>query len=264
MAALVNCTGLSRWKARGITAVNQKKGNKDRVFSERVSQVQPFEFNETVANVFQDMISRSVPGYELLLRMIGLYAGIFVQPGSRVFDLGCSLGEASLVIADQTHAHDCEIVAVDNSPAMIAKCNQHEPLRGNIEWRCQDIRQTGISNASMVVLNLTLQFLPPEERRELLEKIFQGLNSDGILVLSEKVVLEDAAENERMVELYQGFKKTMGYSNLEISQKRNALENVLIPDTERQHLERLESIGFDEIYPCFRSFNFISYLAIKK
>jgi tRNA (cmo5U34)-methyltransferase len=116
----------------------------------------------------------------------------------------------------------------------------------------------------MVVLNLTLQFLPPVERQKLLERIFQGLNSGGILVLSEKVVFEDAVENERMVELYQGFKKTMGYSNLEISQKRNALENVLIPDTERQHLKRLEAIGFNEIYQCFRSFNFISYLAIKK
>jgi tRNA (cmo5U34)-methyltransferase len=244
--------------------VNREKEDKDRVFSERLGNLKPFEFNETVANVFQDMISRSVPGYELLLRMIGLYAGIFARPGSRVFDLGCSLGEASLVIAEQAHARDCEIVAVDNSPAMIAKCNQHESLPENIEWRCQDIRQTEISNASMVVLNLTLQFLPPAERQKLLESIFRGLNSGGILVLSEKVVFEDAVENERMVELYQGFKKTMGYSDLEISQKRNALENVLVPDTERQHLERLEAIGFDEIYQCFRSFNFISYLAIKK
>lgn len=244
--------------------MNQQKEDKDRVFSERLSNVKPFEFNETVANVFHDMISRSVPGYELLLRMIGLYAGIFVQPGSRVFDLGCSLGEASLVIADQVRARDCEIVAVDNSPAMIDKCNQHDPMPGNIVWRCQDIRQTEISNASMVVLNLTLQFLPPGERQQLLETIFQGLESGGILVLSEKVVFEDAAENERMVELYQGFKKTMGYSDLEISQKRNALENVLVPDTERQHTERLETIGFDEIYQCFRSFNFVSLLAIKK
>ncbi len=238
--------------------------NKDEVFSRRLSDVKPFEFNETVANVFQDMISRSVPGYALLLRMIGLYADIFVQPGSRVFDLGCSLGEASLVIADRADAVNCELVAVDSSPAMIEKCKQHEPLQKNIEWRCEDIRQTEISNASMVVLNLTLQFLPPEERLTLLERIFHGLNSGGVLVLSEKVVFGEAAENKCMTELYQGFKKTMGYSDLEISQKRNALENVLIPDSEQQHLSRLKAIGFDEIYQCFRAFNFISYLAIKK
>ena len=239
------------------------EGSKDRVFSRALSDVKAFEFNETVASVFQDMISRSVPGYALLLHMIGLYASIFIQPGSRIFDLGCSLGEASRVIAERTDSIDCKIVAVDNSAAMIAKCKQQVALPNKIEWCCEDIRQTEINNASMVVLNLTLQFLPPEERLTLLQKIFQGLNPGGILVLSEKVEFADATENERMVQLYQGFKKTMGYSDLEISQKRNALENVLIPDSEQQHLQRLNEVGFNEIYQCFRSFNFVSYLAIK-
>jgi tRNA (cmo5U34)-methyltransferase len=228
-----------------------------------LSDVKAFEFNETVANVFQDMISRSVPGYALLLHMIGLYASIFILPGSRIFDLGCSLGEATLVIADRAEDIDCEIVAIDNSVAMINKCEQLTVPSGQVTWRCEDIRQTDIDNASMVVLNLTLQFLPPAERTVLLQKIFAGLNSGGILVLSEKIVFTDAMESERMVQLYQGFKKTMGYSDLEISQKRNALENVLIPDSEQQHVQRLEEVGFDEVYQCFRSFNFVSYLAIK-
>ena len=237
------------------------RDEKDRVYARPLSEVRPFEFNETVAAVFQDMISRSVPGYELLLRMIGLYAGIFVQPGSRVYDLGCSLGEASLVIAGQ--APDCEIVAVDNSTAMIEKCRQHPAVANRIEWRCEDIRSTGIKNASMVVLNLTLQFLPPAERRPLLDVIFQGLNPGGVLVLSEKIEFTDPTENKRMQQLYAGFKKTMGYSELEISQKRNALENVLVPDTGEKHLERLQSLGFAEVFQCFRGFNFVSYLAIK-
>jgi tRNA (cmo5U34)-methyltransferase len=233
------------------------------VFSRPLSEVRAVEFNETVARVFQDMISRSVPGYELLLRMIGLYASIFLQPGSRVYDLGCSLGEASLVIAAQSTAVDCDIIAVDNSAAMIDKCRQHPPTRPAIDWRCEDIRHTVIDNASMVVLNLTLQFLPPDERPTLLQKIFDGLNPGGILVLSEKIVFADTVQNARMQQLYLGFKKTMGYSDLEISQKRNALENVLIPDNEQQHEERLRRVGFTEIYQCFRGFNFISYLAIK-
>jgi tRNA (cmo5U34)-methyltransferase len=244
---------------------------RDQVFSRPLSEVKAFEFNETVAGVFQDMISRSVPGYALLLRMIGLYASIFVQPGSRVYDLGCSLGEASLVIADQSAGIDRDIIAVDSSSAMIDKCRQH-PDKANdtandtaqdIEWRCADIRATDINNASMVVLNLTLQFLPPAERLTLLQKIFNGLRPGGVLVLSEKVVFADATENQRMQQLYQGFKKTMGYSDLEISQKRNALENVLIADDEQQHQERLKTAGFSEIYQCFRGFNFVSYLAIK-
>ena len=236
---------------------------RDQVFSRPLSEVKAFEFNETVAGVFQDMISRSVPGYALLLRMIGLYASIFVQSGSRVYDLGCSLGEASLVIADQSAGIDCDIIAVDSSNAMIDKCRQHPDMAANIEWRCADIRATDINNASMVVLNLTLQFLPPAERLGLLQRIFNGLRPGGVLVLSEKIVFADATENQLMQQLYQGFKKTMGYSDLEISQKRNALENVLIPDDEQQHRERLKTAGFNEIYQCFRGFNFVSYLAIK-
>lgn len=236
---------------------------KDRIFSRRLSEVKAFEFNDSVANVFRDMISRSVPGYSLLLRMIGLYADIFVTPGSRVFDLGCSLGEASLLVADQTRDLDCHIIAVDNSAAMIEKCSQHGAGYERIEWRCQDIRQTTIDGASMVILNLTLQFLQPEERHELLSKIYNGLNPGGVLVLSEKVAFEAEPESERMTQLYQGFKKTMGYSDLEISQKRNALENVLIPDSDQRHCQRLGDSGFAEIYQCFRAFNFVSYLAIK-
>lgn len=236
---------------------------RDRIFSRRLSEVKAFEFNETVAGVFKDMIARSVPGYSLLLRMIGLYADIFVTPGSQVFDLGCSLGEASLLIADRARGGDCRIVAVDNSTAMIEKCRRHQTPGNTIEWRCEDIRHISIEDASMVVLNLTLQFLQPEERRGLLEKIYRGLNPGGVLILSEKVSFEDEAENLRMMQLYQGFKKTMGYSDLEISQKRNALENVLIPDSEQQHYRRLKHIGFGEIYQCFRGFNFVSFLAIK-
>jgi tRNA (cmo5U34)-methyltransferase len=228
-----------------------------------LADVKAFEFNEEVASVFHDMISRSVPGYSLLLRMIGLYAGIFVTPGSRVYDLGCSLGAASLVVAEQTQDLDCRIIAVDNSAAMIRKCRQHDTRGGRIDWRCEDIRQTALQSASMIILNLTLQFLPPEERPEMLERIFNALDSGGVLVLSEKIVFDDELENARMTELYQGYKKTMGYSDLEISQKRNALENVLVPDSGSEHVERLRSAGFGEIYPCFRAFNFVSYLAIK-
>ena len=239
------------------------ESGRDRIFSRQLSDVRAFEFNEEVANVFHDMISRSVPGYSLLLRMIGLYAGIFVTHGSRVYDLGCSLGAASLVIAEQTRDLDCRIVGVDNSPAMIEKCRCYDSRAGRIDWLCEDIRETRLESASMIILNLTLQFLQPAERPALLERIYRALESGGVLVLSEKIVFEDALENARMTELYQGYKKTMGYSDLEISQKRNALENVLVPDTGAEHLERLRGIGFSEVYTCFRAFNFVSYLAIK-
>ena len=237
--------------------------SRDRVFARQLSEIRAFEFNQAVADVFEDMIARSVPGYPLLLRMIDLYAAIFVQPGSRVYDLGCSLGDATRLIADRTGGMARELIAVDNSPAMIDKCRSRHADRDDIDWRCEDIRDISIDDASLVVLNLTLQFLPPAERGSMLETIFHGLKPGGVLVLSEKVEFADPDEDRRMRELYLAFKKSMGYSDLEISQKRSALENVLIPDEAQAHVERLRTIGFDEVYPYFRCFNFTSYLAIK-
>ncbi len=236
--------------------------NKDQVFAKPLSDVRAFEFNENVARVFQDMISRSVPGYDLLLRMIGLYASVFVQDRSNVYDLGCSLGGVSRIVEEQTRQLDCDIIAVDNSPSMITKCRQQGESR-KIQWICDDIQNIEISNGSLVALNLTLLFIEQDKRQSLLSNIAQGLNPGGVLVLSEKVLLEEDLENERMVQLHQAFKKTLGYSDLEISQKRTALENVLVPDQQGMHYQRLKQAGFREIYLCFRCFNFVSYLAIK-
>jgi len=236
--------------------------NKDRVFAKPLRDVKAFEFNEDVTRVFQDMITRSVPGYELLLRMIALYASVFVRDQSNIYDLGCSLGEVSRLIAEQTRKLDCTIIAVDNSPSMIRKCQQFGDL-GNIDWRCDDIQNIEIGNASMVVLNLTLLFIDRDQRRSLITGIARGLNEGGVLVLSEKVLLDPELENQRMVQLHQAFKKMQGYSDLEISQKRTALENVLLPDSQAMHQRRLRQAGFSEVYQCFRCFNFVSYLAIK-
>jgi tRNA (cmo5U34)-methyltransferase len=234
---------------------------RDEVFSKPLSDIKAFEFDENVTQVFRDMISRSVPGYDLLLRLIGLYASVFVTDKSNVYDLGCSLGEASLIVANQTKTVDCAIIAIDNSESMIKQCLGH--LTQNISWIYGDIQQVEIQNASMVILNLTLQFIDPNERDVLITKIYQGMQPGGILVLSEKILLNDTAENDCMVELYQAFKKTQGYSDLEISQKRTALENVLIPDQQSTLHQRLNQTGFNQIYQCFRCFNFVSYLAIK-
>lgn len=239
-----------------------KRSNKDRVFAKPLSDVKAFEFNEDVTRVFQDMITRSVPGYELLLQMIALYASVFVRDKSNIYDLGCSLGEVSRLIAEQTRKLDCAIIAVDNSPSMIRKCQQFGDS-GNIDWRCDDIQNIEISNASMVVLNLTLLFIDRDQRQSLITGIARGLNEGGVLVLSEKVVLDPELENQHMVQLHQAFKKMQGYSDLEISQKRTALENVLLPDSQAMHQQRLKQAGFSEVYQCFRCFNFVSYLAIK-
>jgi len=235
---------------------------KDSVFAKPLSSVKAFEFDDEVTQAFDDMISRSVPGYDLLVKMMALYADIFVQDDTAVYDLGCSTGVMSRVIAQQLNDKNILIHSIDNSQSMIKKCQQQH-VEYDIQWQCADIETVEIKNASMVVLNLTLQFIKPEQRDALLQKIYKGLNKGGVLVLSEKVNYEDSKQQQTMTELYQGFKKLQGYSDLEISQKRAALENVLIPDTPGEHIHRLRNSGFEQVFDCFHCFNFVSYLAIK-
>jgi tRNA (cmo5U34)-methyltransferase len=236
--------------------------DKDQVFARPLSSVGAFRFDAEVTRVFDDMINRSVPGYDLLVRMMALYADIFVTSASRVYDLGCSTGVMSRVINQQVEFDDIEIIAIDNSASMIEKCRASDSGHA-INWQCSDILDAKIRNASMVVLNLTLQFVTPLQRDELISRIYRGLNCGGVLVLTEKVKYEDENLQKTITELYQGFKKIQGYSDLEISQKRAALENVLIPDTPQQHAKRFRSAGFSEVFDCFHCFNFVSYLARK-
>ena len=235
---------------------------KDEVFARPLSSVKAFVFDEEVTQAFDDMIHRSVPGYDLLVRLLALYSDIFVTENSRVYDLGCSTGVMSRVIAQQLAGKGIEIIAIDNSPSMIQKCQQ-EHAAVAVSWQCQDLQDVEIRQASMVVLNLTLQFIKPQQRTQLIDKIYQGLKPGGVLVLTEKVLYVDAQLQKTMTELYQGFKKVQGYSDIEISQKRAALENVLIPDSADLHKQRLQQAGFSQVYECFHCFNFVSYLAIK-
>lgn len=234
----------------------------DKVFAKPLSSVKAFEFDEQVARVFDDMITRSVPGYEVLLKLIALYADIFVTRKSRVYDLGCSTGMVSRIIARQVEGRACEVVAVDNSVPMIEQCRELNTDL-DISWLCQDVQLVELKNASLVVLNLTLQFIEPDQRQLLLGRIYNALNPGGALVLTEKVEQDDALLQSKYTELYQGFKKLQGYSDLEISQKRSALEQVLIPDKKSLHPIRLHQLGFNEVMECFHCFNFTSYLAVK-
>ena len=236
---------------------------RDRVFAKPLAKVKEFEFNDTVVEVFPDMINRSVPGYDLMLHMIGLYADIFVTDNSRIYDLGCALGASTLVAKQQTDDRPRSIVAVDLSDPMISRCKQLFADVNDIDWVCGDILSVDISNASMVILNLTLQFLEPETRMQQLKQIVDGMNSGGVLVLCEKVSFESENENQRMIELHQAFKKSRGYSELEISQKRSALERVMQLDEDELQITRLLEVGFSEAYRCLRCLNFVSYLAIK-
>lgn len=238
---------------------------KDSIFSKPVPKL-PFNFDKNVAEVFPDMIERSVPGYSRILNNISKFAQCFVTHESNCYDLGCSLGAVSLAINQGIDQNKVQIIGVDNSNAMIERCKQHvSAFKHNapITLIEADIQDVEISNASMVVLNFTLQFIPKSDRELLLEKICQGLNPGGVLVLSEKIQYEDPEINQLMIDLHHQFKRENGYSDLEISQKRNALENVLVPETLETHKARLKQVGFKHVSCWLKEYNFASFLAVK-
>lgn len=242
--------------------------NKDKIYTSARDAGKPFRFNQAVAEVFPDMLQRSIPGYAASIEAIESLAARYVSKGSNCYDLGCSLGAASLAMRAGINTTDCRIIAVDNAPAMIQRCqqviSQHDgPGTTQIDVRQADICDTDIANASMVVMNYTLQFLDVGVRDAMLEKIFDGMLPGGIFVLSEKVVDEDQHMEDLLVALHHEHKRRNDYSQLEIARKRAALENVLLPESVAVHRKRLKGAGFAHSAVWLRYFNFVSIVALK-
>ncbi len=240
--------------------------SKDDIFKSTDAGPGTFEFNDSVAEVFTDMLKRSVPGYEASLEAIAILARRYGRAGTRCYDLGCSLGASTLAMRRNIVEPDCEIVAVDLSPAMIDRCRKIVDADDTdlpVSIRVEDVRDVAIEHASLVVLNYTLQFVPVNDRSRLVRRIYDGLIDGGVLILSEKVVDEDPAIEGLLIELHHEFKSANAYSDLEIARKRMALEEVLIPESTATHLERLADAGFNHRSVWLKHFNFVSILAIR-
>ncbi|MFL0798521.1 MAG: carboxy-S-adenosyl-L-methionine synthase CmoA [Cellvibrionaceae bacterium] len=238
----------------------------DNLYANPLGKVRSFQFDESVVSVFPDMINRSVPGYSSIVATIGMLAKHYAQADTFCVDLGCSLGASTFAMADSIEDQSVGFIGVDNSQDMISHCKQllsKHPAAGRVELRQEDILETRIDNASVVVLNFTLQFISPDERNQLISKIYQGLRSDGALILSEKVVFEDDNLQSLFTDLHHDFKRANGYSDLEISQKRAAIEDVLVPEPLSTHHERLAKAGFASSAVWFQCFNFASLVAVK-
>ena len=241
----------------------------DNIYASALDEIIDFKFDERVASVFPDMIQRSVPGYATLISNIGVLANRYAQPGSVCYDLGCSLGAVSLSMRQQIQQAGCKIVAVDNSADMIGQAEsllakEHtDSTLTEVDLRCCDIDDVEIENASVVVMNFTLQFIALEKRLALIKRIYAGLQPGGVLILSEKLAFSAAKQSAFLVDAHHDFKRANGYSDLEISQKRTALEKVLIPETLQQHELRLTEAGFGFSSVWFQCFNFASMIAIK-
>ncbi|QTL34609.1 MULTISPECIES: carboxy-S-adenosyl-L-methionine synthase CmoA [Pseudoalteromonas] len=238
---------------------------KDSIYATE-QEVRDFTFDANVVEVFPDMIQRSVPGYATIVSTMGKLAGQYAQSNSNLYDLGCSLGAVTLSMRRNIDKENCRIIAVDNSQPMVERCQMH--LKGfksdvPVDVQLGDINELEVSNASVVAMNFTLQFIPQAQRAAVLEKIYQGLKPGGVLLLSEKIKGENDIKDNLLIDLHHDFKRHNGYSELEISQKRTAIENVMRTDSLSTHKNRLEQIGFAHTQVWYQCFNFCSLVAIK-
>jgi len=246
---------------------NSSKGS-----PQSLNAVGSFKFDARVADVFNDMISRSVPGYQQILEMLPtLVKQISLDEchqEKRYYDLGCSLGAGMLAISQGLTKQDSSnqtIIGIDNSADMLteAKTKLAAFNEFNFELKQQNIQQTQISNAALVLMNFTLQFIPLDERSDIIKNIYHGLNKGGALILSEKIKFENSKTHQLLTDIHHQYKADQGYSQLEIAKKRDAIENVLIPETLDNHIQRLKGAGFKVVTPWVQNLQFVSILAIK-
>ena len=240
---------------------------KDEVFKGEIEKVSDFKFGANVASVFDDMVNRSVPFYGEMQRMMAEIAADHAVEGSDVYDLGCSTG-TTMIGMDTLVNPNIRFVGIDDSQEMLDKCKSKLIEIGftrNYDLRCADLNQgVAIDNASVVVLCLTLQFVRPIYRERLVRDIYNGLRPGGALILIEKILAEESRFNRDFIRYYYNYKRRNQYSELEISQKREALENVLIPYKLSENISLLRDQGFAHCEVFFKWYNFAGLVAVKK
>ncbi|MBH48612.1 MAG: carboxy-S-adenosyl-L-methionine synthase CmoA [Halobacteriovorax sp.] len=239
---------------------------RDEIFGKKNGQIENFSFNQEVAAVFDDMVERSIPNYGEVHRIVADMVRRYLASGATVYDLGCSTG-STMVLMHNTAKQENKVlnlIGVDASKAMLEKCSsklkEHHVKAKLIEG---DLLDLDYESCDMIVMDYTLQFIPLEQRSRLLSKLFQALKPGGRFVLAEKIASSNPKIQEMITDLYYDFKRRNGYSELEISQKREALENVMTPLTPTQQISMLEVAGFTQVDMVFRWYNFAAWLAIK-
>jgi tRNA (cmo5U34)-methyltransferase len=240
---------------------------KDKVFAKELESIKSFEFNHDVAEVFDDMVSRSVPFYDEIHKII-LDLIDRNYNGGPIYDLGCSTGTTISIIDKHLKKRGLstpDYIGIDNSAPMLEKCLEKIKKNKiqNVDLQCIDINDVAFRKSGLVVMNYTLQFLKPAKRADILKKVHKSLDKGGMFILSEKIKSSGHTINDLLIELYYDFKRRNGYSELEISQKREALENVLIPLTPEKQIDQLKKAGFKKVEMIFRWYNFACYLGVK-
>uniref|UniRef100_UPI004047874C carboxy-S-adenosyl-L-methionine synthase CmoA n=1 Tax=Aliarcobacter sp. TaxID=2321116 RepID=UPI004047874C len=234
----------------------------DKVFKKSITK--QFEFDEEVASVFDDMLNRSVPFYKEMQRLSINFACNFLEENDKVYDLGCSTA-STLIELSKNCKKNLNLIGIDNSEAMLNRAAKKAKAFGvEIDLINADLHDVSYDEAKLILSNYTLQFIRPLQREKLVKKIYDSLEPNGIFIFSEKVISSNSTLNKQSIDEYYEFKKTQGYSEFEISQKREALENVLIPYTEEENKKMILDAGFNHCETIFKWVNFATFIAIKK
>lgn len=233
----------------------------DKVFEKSITK--QFEFDEEVASVFDDMLNRSVPFYKEMQRLTINFALNYLEEGSKVYDLGCST--ASTLIELSKHSpKKLELIGIDNSTAMLNRAtNKCKAFGVDVKFINDDLHNVSYDDAKLIISNYTLQFIRPLQREKLVKKIYDNLQDEGVFIFCEKVISSNKTLDKQYIDEYYEFKKTQGYSEYEIAQKREALENVLIPYTEEENKKMIIDAGFSHCETLFKWVNFATFIAIK-
>ncbi len=234
---------------------------RDRVFATPISK--KFEFDESVASVFDDMLSRSVPFYSEVQKIIISLILKEQRDGRRVLDLGSSTAKFLLDLHSKMDMN-MSLKGIDNSHAMLKRAREKSKAFGaNIELEYADMLSYEYRDEDIVVANYTLQFIRPIQRTKLIKNIYNGMVDGGVFIFSEKVVFDDKLLDKELIDIYYEYKKSQGYSEYEIAQKREALENVLVPFTIEENIQMCKDVGFKEINTLFQWANFVTFIARK-
>ena len=244
---------------RAIGKSTTDKNSKDQLFRSEQPQLVDFRFSKEVVAVFPDMIRRSVPGYETVLPIAGLIAAQHLPNGGLAYDLGCSQGASTAALLQRLGDQPCRIFAIDNAEDMLASAKSllQDP---RVEFVYENVESLQFERCNVVLMNYILQFLAPEQRLALLKRVHQALTPNGCLILSEKIHLDEPLTDHEFNELHLAFKRANGYSEMEIARKRNALENVMIIDSETTHRQRLQQAGFSRVNKWFQCLNWASFI----
>jgi tRNA (cmo5U34)-methyltransferase len=240
--------------------------NKDKLYTSGTIQ-EDFTFNDKVAEVFDDMLNRSVPYYSAVIDGITGLLEHHALHGHTVFDLGCSTGTTLLELARRLPDMDCRFIGIDNAPAMIKKARQKAEMFSKstvIRFIEDDIATATLEGAGVILCNYTLQFIRPMTRLQFVRRLYDMLPAGGMCIVSEKIISHDKILNRKFIDMHHNFKRRQGYSELEIAAKREALENVLVPFSIEENIDLLRQAGFQSVETFFQWFNFASFVALKE